>query len=161
MTVNKRKKNTKYRGKRWHGWGRGHAHHKGAGNRGGRGNAGSGKRADQNKPRIWKNLDYFGKIGFKKKGQVQDIKIINMDYLEKNIDMLVKEKKAELDKGIYTIDISQIGYDKLLCKGVVRKKFNITCWKASKNAKEKIEAAGGKINILEQPQKEAQQTADE
>ena len=161
MTVNRRKKNTKYRGKRWHGWGRGHAHHKGAGNRGGRGNAGSGKRADQNKPRIWKNTDYFGKSGFIKKGQVQNTKSINLDYLDKNIEKLVNDKKAEFKDGTYILDISKIGYDKLLCKGTVRKKFDITCWKASKNAKERIEAAGGKINILEQPQEEAEQSTAE
>jgi large subunit ribosomal protein L15 len=157
MTVNKRKKNIKYRGRRWHGWGKGQAHHKGAGNRGGRGRAGSGKRGDANKPKYWKDKNYFGKYGFKKKGVKIDIKTVNMDYLDKNIDKLVNDKKAEFKEGVYIIDLSKIGYDKLLCKGVINKKFDIVVWKASKNAKEKIEAAGGKINILEQPKEETEQ----
>ena len=66
MTVNKRTKSSRDRGSKTHGCGS-MKKRRGAGNRGGRGMAGTGKRADQNKPSIWKNKKYFGKYGFKKK----------------------------------------------------------------------------------------------
>ena len=66
MPVHKRKKVTKQRGSKTHGWGS-MKKHRGAGNRGGRGKAGTGKRADTKKPTII-NLfgakGYFGKKGF-------------------------------------------------------------------------------------------------
>ena len=55
MSVNKRKKNTRMRAKTTHGYGS-MKKNRGAGNRGGRGMAGSGKRADQIKPTILKNM---------------------------------------------------------------------------------------------------------
>lgn len=148
MTVNKRKKVNRLRGSRSHGHGF-RKKPRGAGHRGGRGNAGSGKRADQNKPSFWKDVDYFGKHGFIKQGVVTKINAVNTDYLEKNIEMLVSEKKAELKNGVYEIDLGKLGYNKLLCKGFISRKFNITCLRASKGAKEKIEAAGGSLKITE------------
>ncbi|MBW2991950.1 uL15 family ribosomal protein [Candidatus Woesearchaeota archaeon] len=156
MTVNKRKKSSRGRGCWTYGFGS-KKKHRGAGHRGGRGRAGSGKRGDANKPKYWKDPDYSGKHGFKKKGLIDDIKAINTDYLEKNIDKLVKDRNAEFKEGIYVIDLSKLGYDKLLCKGVVNKRFDITVWKASRNVKEKIEGAGGKINILERPAEEVKE----
>ena len=62
MTVNKRKKVTRYRGSKTHGGGA-KKKRRGAGNRGGRGMGGSGKRADSKKPSLW-GAKYFGKHGF-------------------------------------------------------------------------------------------------
>jgi large subunit ribosomal protein L15 len=155
MTANKRKKTTRLSGSRSYGHGL-RKKPRGAGHRGGRGNAGSGKRADQNKPSFWKDVDYFGKHGFIKKGARKNIRAINTDYLEKNIDKLVSEKKAELKNGIYAVDLGKLGYDKLLCKGFISRKFNITCLKASKGAKERIEASGGSLNLTEAAESEAE-----
>jgi large subunit ribosomal protein L15 len=152
MTVNKRKKTARLSGSRSYGHGF-RKKPRGAGHRGGRGNAGSGKRADQNKPSFWKDVDYFGKHGFIKQGVKRNIKAINTDYLEKNIDMLVKEKKAELKNGVYTVDLAKLGYDKLLCKGFISRKFNITCLKVSKGAKERVESSGGSLNVTEAAEK--------
>jgi large subunit ribosomal protein L15 len=154
MPANKRKKTSRFKGSRSYGHGL-RKKPRGAGHRGGRGNAGSGKRADQNKPSSWKDLNYFGKHGFINKGASNDIKAVNTEYLEQNIDRLVSEKKAEFKNGIYVIDLGKIGYDKLLCKGFIKRKYNITCLKASKGAKEKVEAAGGSLNLSgsEKPEK--------
>src|SRR3989338_2684643 len=84
MTINKRKKNTRQRGKTTHGWGA-RKKHRGAGNRGGRGMAGSGKRADQKKPSILKEYGntYFGKFGFKIPQKIKkQIKEINISTIE-------------------------------------------------------------------------------
>ena len=65
MTLNKRKKATRQRGSKTHGWGS-MKKHRGAGNRGGRGRAGSGKRGDAKKPSYQKKA-YLGGHGFKSK----------------------------------------------------------------------------------------------
>ena len=77
MSVNKRKKSTRMRGKKTHGYGS-KKKHRGHGNRGGSGMGGSGKRADSKKPSVQRIKDYFGKHGFKIKGQYPHITAINI-----------------------------------------------------------------------------------
>ena len=129
----KRKKKSRMRGYSTHGWGA-RKKHRGAGNRGGRGMAGSGKRADQKKPSIIKEYGntYFGKHGFNRpKKMIKKIKTINI------LD-LPKFKKTE-------INLTELGYNKLLSKGTPNKKYKIKIKLFSKKAKEKIEKAGGTI----------------
>ncbi|MBS3112701.1 uL15 family ribosomal protein [Candidatus Woesearchaeota archaeon] len=144
MTVNKRKKNSRMHGSHTHGWGA-KKKHRGAGHRGGRGNAGTGKRADSKKPCIWA-LDYFGKYGFKKKN-ANIIKAINIHYLENHINSLLNLKKAVEKSNVFIIDLSKMGFNKLLSKGLVSKKFNITVDAATAKAIEKIEKAGGSVKV--------------
>ncbi len=143
MTINKRKKNSRQHGSHTHGWGA-KKKHRGAGNRGGRGKAGSGKRGDAKKPSKWKSGEKDGKFGFKKKNP-RKIKAINLAYLENHIASLVRVKKAVVKEGIYEIDLNKIGYNKLLSKGIVSKKLNITVDTATKRAIEKIEKLGGSV----------------
>lgn len=129
----KRKKISRMRGRRWHGFGAGKKH-RGKGSRGGTGMAGSGKRADVKKPTILKLYGnaYYGKRGFHRPQKViKQIRAINI------ID-LPKFNKTE-------INLTELGYDKLLGKGKVKQKYNIKVKLYSKSAKEKIEKAGGKI----------------
>ena len=130
MTIKRKKKTTKFRGSRYHGGGT--KKHRGAGNRGGRGLAGSGKRADHKKPTIIKlyGNDYFGGHGFKRPARkIKIIKAINIANLPQQA----------------TINLQELGYHKLLGKGVPTMKHEITVASCSKKAKEKIEKAGGKI----------------
>ncbi len=131
MAVRKRKKNTRFRGSLTHGWGS-PKKHKGAGNRGGRGMAGSGKRADQKKFSILKEYghSYFGKHGFNRpQKMLKETKAINIADL------------PDQDK----INLTEMGYDKLLSMGTPKRKYEITVSSFSAKAKEKIESAGGKI----------------
>ena len=138
MVDNKRKKVTRQRGNTWHGYGRGKAHHKGAGNRGGRGNAGSGKRGDAKKPSYQKaNKNYFGKRGFDSKSRLSII-AINLCKLQ---DMIIKNNLVS------PINLADLGFDKLLGSGKITTKLEVSCYFASAKAIEKIEAAGGKVNI--------------
>lgn len=133
MTVNKRKKMVRARGKTTHGWGA-MKKHRGAGNRGGRGMAGTGKRAKQMKTFILKKIgtSYFGKYGFTRpQSMLIEFKEINLE----EIDRKVKKEGAE-----YVFNAE--GY-KVLAKGNITKKIKITANAFSKVAKEKIEAAGG------------------
>jgi large subunit ribosomal protein L15 len=145
MAVNKRKKNSRQRGSKTHGYGA-MKKHRGAGSRGGRGMAGSGKRADTNKPSNWK-LRYFGKRGFKSKKQVVEIKAFNLLYIEDKLNSLLKKKMVEKEGDFYNVDAEKLGFNKLLSKGNVSNKFKIKVMYASKNAVEKIKSAGGDVGI--------------
>ena len=119
--------------------------HRGAGSRGGVGKAGSGKRGDHKlmKSTNYKNAGYLGRNGFT--SQKTPDTIVTIDYLERSIVSLVAEGKASVSKDIYTIDIKVLGANKLLSKGTLTKKLNITAEKATKRATQKVEAIGGKV----------------
>jgi large subunit ribosomal protein L15 len=154
MTVNKRKKNTRQRGHTTHGWGS-MKKHRGKGNKGGAGKAGTGKRGDAKKPVIWKNKKYFGKYGFKKKGAVKKVNPINLLELERKAEKLVAEKQIQKQGDVYTVDIEKLGYNKVLGYGKLTKKFKINSPLFSKEAIEKIKAAGGEaVQKAEKKQKE-------
>jgi len=146
MVVNKRKKKTKQRGKKTHGWGS-KKKHRGAGNRGGRGMAGTGKRADQKKPTIW-NKKYFGKRGFKPKGSPRKAKNpINILQIEQKIDSWLNEGKAKKINDSYEIDVRSLGYDKVLGYGKVTKKYKIIAPSFSAKAEEKLKSAGCEVVV--------------
>ncbi|MGV8168559.1 MAG: uL15 family ribosomal protein [Candidatus Nanoarchaeia archaeon] len=149
MTDNKRKKNSRQRGSWTHGWGA-KKKHRGAGHRGGRGKAGSGKRGDAKKTKYWTDPNYFGKIGFVSAKPDNDV-TINIAHLETIIDTLIKKGKATKEKDAVKINLTELGYTKLLGAGKTNKKLIITVNKASESAKEKIQNAGGTLNL---PQKE-------
>lgn len=130
--ITKRKKVTKQRGHKTHGWGA-KKKHRGAGNRGGRGMAGSGKRADQKKPSIIKiyGSKYFGKHGFKRPQKV----IVKHNSINVG-DLKFNEQE---------INLQEKGFDKLLGKGIPNKKYIIQVKSYSKKAKEKIESLGGEV----------------
>jgi len=145
MVVNKRSKNSRQRGSHTHGWGA-MKKHRGAGNRGGAGKAGTGKRSDSKKPSIWKNTKYFGKHGFV--GRQRKLKAVNIGSLEEYLSKLTKKPE--------TINLRELGFNKLLNKGKVTKKIIVTCEAASASAIKSIESAGGKVIL---PKKE--EVADE
>lgn len=152
MTTHKPKKVTKYRGSKTHGCGS-MKKRRGAGNRGGRGNAGTGKRADQKKPSISSDPYYFGKFGFVKKNP-NVIRAVSLAYFEQKINKLVLDKKAMGSAGVYTVDLSDLGFDKLLGTGRLTKKVNFSCEQASARAVKKVKGAGGSVNIR-RPQRTA------
>src|SRR3989338_6066788 len=116
----KRKKNSRLRGSKTHGWGA-MKKHRGAGNRGGRGLAGTGKRADQMKTLHWKER-YFGKFGFRPGGAKEKIMAINIIDIEEKIDELCSKKMIEKNDDVFVVDLKKLGYNKLLGKGKVTKK---------------------------------------
>ncbi len=154
MTVNKRKKNSRQRGSKTHGWGA-MKKHRGAGNRGGRGMAGSGKRSDSKKPSIWKKR-YFGKRGFKSKKQGVKIKSFNLLDIEDNLDSLLKNKSIVKENDFYNIDAQKLGFNKLLSEGKVMNKLKIKVMFASKNAINKVKAAGGEVSLVGEEVKKAE-----
>lgn len=146
MATKKRKKNTRQRGSRTHGWG---LVHRNSGQRGGAGNAGHGKKAHAKKPSNWKNKSnpkYLGKHGFISKSRTINDVTITIKDLEEKLPRWLTEKKALDNKGTYEINLTHLGYTKLLSTGKATKKFAITIANAVKNSVEKIKNAGGTIH---------------
>ncbi len=147
MTVNKRKKNTRQRGSKTHGWGA-KKKHRGKGHQGGAGMAGSGKRADTKKPSIWKDTHYFGKYGFVSKTPKVKIYPVNIAFIEENLENLLSKDLVKKDGAFYAVELDKLGYNKLLGDGRVSNKFKIKAKYASKSAMEKIKEAGGEVTGL-------------
>jgi large subunit ribosomal protein L15 len=126
--VNKGKKVDKQRGHRTHGYGS-QKKHRGKGSRGGRGLAGSEK---HRKTYLLKyKPGHLGKRIFKSKTR-KTIRAINIRELA---SIAGNEKK---------IDLSGMGYDKVLGKGEIKTPLEVKADYFSKSAREKIEKAGGK-----------------
>ena len=143
MTVNKRKKNTRQRGSKTHGWGA-KKKHRGKGHQGGAGMAGTGKRADSKKPSIWKER-YFGKYGFVSKTPKIKINSVNVSYIEEHLNKFISSGLAKEENGFYSVELEKIGFNKLLGDGRVSMKFKIKAPYASKTAIEKVKEAGGEV----------------
>jgi len=136
MTVNKRKKFSRYRGSMTHGGGA-KKKRRGSGNRGGKGMAGSGK-----KPSLWKQK-YFGKYGFVSRNP-KNITAVDISYLEKNISKMSSDV-VNKENGFFSINLERLGFNKLLSSGKVTNKYKIKVPYASKKAVEKIKSNGGEI----------------
>lgn len=133
MTVRREKKHRKFRGHRtYHG---SHKKWRGGGSGGGRGRAGYHKHkwsyAVKYEP------EHFGKRGFRIPFKKQ-IKVVNLDQLEKISEM---EKKEE-------IDVTKLGFQKVLAKGKITKPLIIKAKLFSKSAIKKIEEVGGKAEVI-------------
>jgi large subunit ribosomal protein L15 len=122
----------KFRGRsRYHG--RGKKAGRGAGKRGGRGNAGI------NKHRLMTRLKYmpghWGMHGFNRHPSLRNV----------NISINTQEVQALADGD--SINLNEMGYDKLLGKGRIDRAIHITVAEASARAIEKVEAAGGSVTV--------------
>lgn len=114
--------------------GRGHKAGRGAGKRGGRGNAG------MNKHRVMTRIKYmpnhWGMHGFNRDPSLRNVSVtVNVGQLE------------ELADGADSIDLTELGIDKLLGSGRVSTALSVTVESASAKAVEKIEAAGGSVEM--------------
>mgnify|MGYP001610871807 CR=1 FL=1 len=125
------RKTRKMRGKRWHGYGS-KKKHRGGGSRGGRGYGGSHKHKFSYIVKY--EPEHYGKRGFVSLNKTEN-KVINLDDLEK---IFRKTGKKEFD-------LAEMGYDKLLSRGKISQPLIVKAKKYSQAAKEKIEAAGGKM----------------
>ena len=100
---------------------------RGKGNKGGKGNAGLGKRGQQ------KTSRNVGKFGFTSK--IKKPKVITL----RQLDILVKKSnKSE-------IDLSKLGFEKLIGTGRITIPVKVKVKYVSKGAREKIESVGGEI----------------
>ena len=127
--------------------GRGRKGGRGAGKRGGRGMAGTHKHRY-----IWVVKyfpDYFGRHGFKRpQSVVFSNEVINIDRVLEVSKHTAGDKEPEKKDGRIVIDLRALGFDKLLGNGTIDKPVLVRVGKASREAVEKIKAAGGKVEII-------------
>ena len=168
MLANKKTKTHRMRGTNSHGWGH-KKKHRGKGHKGGMGLSGTGARGDAKKSAILsdsksikmiiaaqkgikiKNVKvgstYFGKKGFtsikKKKNNT-----FSISYLEENFDKMLEQGLITKEKEGFVFDSTVFKIDKILGRGSFTKKIKLIANEISASAKQKIEAAGGSVEIL-------------
>ena len=124
-------KANKHRGRnRYHG--RGKKAGRGAGKRGGRGNAG------MNKHRVMTRIKYmpkhWGMHGFNRHPSLRNVNsTVNVGELE------------SLANGNDTVNLTEMGIDKLLGSGKISQSLTVIVKEASARAAEKVSAAGGTV----------------
>ena len=157
MTSKKRRQ----RGSRTHGGGT-HKNRRGAGHRGGRGNAGRKKHERQ----LYGPL---GKHGFKRPQGVQDEVVeVSVQKLDEDAALLAAEDLAEEEGDGYALDARDVAEDghevdvvKVLGSGQVRGELTLVADDFSESAREKVEAAGGSVELSERAQADADDEAAE
>ncbi|MEJ2250669.1 MAG: uL15 family ribosomal protein [Candidatus Lokiarchaeota archaeon] len=151
-----KKKTRKKRGSRTIGYGRVGQHRK-TGQRAGRGKTTQWKKSKKSYYLKQKELGFpdpdweMGKRGFKRPQDVirrSKVNTINVKDLDLDIDNYLEKDFVEKSGKTYTINLEKMNIQKVLGRGNVTKKLNITVEKASKRAVEKIEEAGGKVTLI-------------
>ncbi|MFW9770656.1 MAG: uL15m family ribosomal protein [Promethearchaeota archaeon] len=152
------RKITKKRGTRTCGFGRVGQHRK-TGQRAGRGKTTQWNKSMKSYYRKQKELGFpdpdwiMGAKGFKRPQDMTRIyqtNALNVKDLDFKIDDLVLQKVASKSGNTYSINLNDINIQKVLGRGDINKRINLSVNKASKQAIEKIEAAGGKVTLLAQ-----------
>jgi large subunit ribosomal protein L15 len=132
------RKTRKNRGSRTQGWGR-VGQHRRTGSKGRR-NAGRHKA-------LWSYVvkyepDYYSKVGFTSpKSLKHEVKIINVGRL----NGLTAKLSTGTQKDKTIVDLSALGYKKLLGTGKITKPLTIRVASCSKSAAEKVKNAGGQV----------------
>ncbi|MFW9949913.1 MAG: uL15 family ribosomal protein [Candidatus Thorarchaeota archaeon] len=80
--------------------------------------------------------------------RIYKVNTLNVKDLDLKIEDLVQKKIATKSGNTFIINLNEINIQKVLGRGEINKKINLSVEKASKQAIEKIEAAGGKVTIL-------------
>ncbi|HWG90332.1 MAG TPA: uL15m family ribosomal protein [Candidatus Thermoplasmatota archaeon] len=143
----KQRKSSKLRRTRTHG--RGKKAGRGAGLRGGRGNAGAHKhkRVQYEVQRYGAEGGYWGREkGFKRPEAIVEIKTVaNVSDLDEFVETWVQVGLAQKAGNGYTVNLTDLGVDKLLGAGQINKAITVTVNEAVPRAVEKITAAGGRV----------------
>jgi large subunit ribosomal protein L15 len=142
MPTNKR---SKYRGSRTCGGGT-HKNRRGAGNRGGRGRAGINA---HHFVKWYKEMGgpVFGKDGFFHNPAVL-VTTMDVGIIDQIIPSLIAQGIAKQEGDAVTIDVADMGIEKVLGSGRVTRKINISAEAFSETAKAKIEKMGGKAQVV-------------
>jgi large subunit ribosomal protein L15 len=92
--------------------------------------------------------DYFGKHGFKTPESItgkSNPTTINISQIDQIIDKQTRTKTIAKKRGKPYLDLTSLGYQKLLAKGTLTKPAIIKINKWSESAAKKIQEAGGQI----------------
>ena len=120
---------------------------RGVGHRGGRGMSGGHKH-------MWTWIvkydpKHYGKYGFKRPQKtITRFKTVNLDFIDEKAVGLVDKNLATQENGIIVIDVTELGYNKVLGNGKITKPLIIKSPKFSHTALTKIENAGGEAVVI-------------
>jgi large subunit ribosomal protein L15 len=135
------RKSRRQRGTRFCGWGQ-IGQHRASGSRGGVGNAGKHKHFYMRT--LKEEPEHFGHEQFHALRKSDITRWVNL----RDLNQLMKYSKAAED-GKVVLDLSELGYEKLLGAGRVDAVVSVKVKKASKSAIEKIAEAGGEVLVLD------------
>ncbi|MFB6180880.1 MAG: uL15 family ribosomal protein [Candidatus Nanohalobium sp.] len=121
---------------------------RGAGSRGGRGKAGTGKKASHNRM-TKEGLKEMGENGFTPFNKSEQ-NGLNLRDIDQRVEELVEEGLAEEENGRYVVDLSELGYEKVLGTGKLTKEIEIHAENFSDSAEKKIEDSKGEAVKLEE-----------
>ncbi|MFW6018449.1 MAG: uL15m family ribosomal protein [Halapricum sp.] len=146
-------KKKRQRGSRTHGGGT-HKNRRGAGHRGGRGAAGRDKHE-------FHNHEPLGKSGFTRPEKAQEVvETIDVRELDEDAPLLAADGLAEETENGYRIDVHEVvetsaetDVVKVLGAGQVRNELELVADDFSESAREKVESAGGSVELTERGQK--------
>lgn len=142
--IRRKRKILKKRGYRTAGYGS-QKKHRGGGSRGGRGLAGLHKHKIMRMVKFMP--DHFGKKGMRAQ-LYHDLKTISLKELDLKIEDLLKEGKAKEEKEGVKVNLTELGYDKLLGSGKVKHKLIIEAKSFSKGAIKKLEEGNSKAIVV-------------
>lgn len=120
---------------------------RGAGHRGGRGMAGSHKHR-------WSWIvkydpKHFGKYGFKRPLKaIKNVNPVNLSYLDEKSEQLLEQGLAIKENDVIVIDVTALGYNKVLGRGKLTKALMVKAPEFSGLAEKKIQEAGGESVTL-------------
>jgi large subunit ribosomal protein L15 len=115
---------------------------RGAGHKGGKGKAGG-------KKHHWTWIvkfdpDHYGKHGFKRPSQaVNKVRPVNLVYLDNKSEQLLDKGIANKEGDSIVIDVTKLGFNKVLGNGKLFRPLTIKSPMFSASAEEKIQEAGG------------------
>lgn len=93
--------------------------------------------------------DHYGKSGFKRPQKtIYEFKPVNLDFLDEKLNELLNKGLASEDEEKIVIDVTKLGYNKVLGKGKITRPAIIKSPKFSESATKKIVEAGGEAEIL-------------
>ena len=151
-----KRKAQKKRGTRTVGYGRVGQHRK-TGQRVGRGKTTQLKKTMKSYYLKQKKLGFpdpewrLGKTAFKRPqdiNRIYRINTLNVKDLDIKLDKYTEQNKATKSGSTYIINLEDLNIQKILGRGDINKKVNVSVKKASERAIEKIEAVGGKVTLL-------------
>ena len=94
----------------------------------------------------------LGKHGFKRPLKIRRrdaVEAINLKDIEVNLESWLEAGDIDKKKNTYVLNLTELGYDKLLGRGKVTENLDITVKKASKGAIEKLEESKCTLNLTE------------
>lgn len=97
-------------------------------------------------------MHYAGKKGFTSVAQRRrEGKALNVGQLSAMIDRLIAEKKAQVEGQKVSVDLTELGFRKLLGSGSVSRAIRVKVDECSEGALEKLKKAGGEAVLPTAP----------